>query len=107
MTSLVLANNQTSTGIGTEGNKKVPQPGVTYKSFQSFGKTSSGVGAATIAIEASNNGIDWISLGNINLTLGTTSTTNSLTYQYPWLFYRANVSALSGTGASVGVTMAY
>ena len=92
---------------GADVRVSLGQKNIYNKTFQSTGFTTAGAGAATIAIEGSNDGINWVSLGNVNLTLGTAVTTQSLTYTFPWGYYRANVSALSGTGANVSVYAAF
>lgn len=99
-----LTVNQTTTGV--QKTVSLGQWGVGSKTFQSVGSTTAATGSATIAIEGSNNGVNWISLGNVNLTLGVTPTSQSLVYAYPWGYYRANVTAISGTGAKVSVFMA-
>lgn len=75
--------------------------------FQAWGTTTAGAGAAVIRIEASN--IDetnsFVPLGTISLTLGTTITTDGFATEAPWKFVRANVLSISGTNASVNVLM--
>lgn len=80
-------------------------------SAQAVGRTTSGVGAAAILIEVSNmanptiNG-HWILAMTINLTLGTTDTTDGQQVEAAWRHVRARVSSISGTGASVDVIIA-
>lgn len=90
-------DNATTTGAGAHranANKS-------KLTFQATGFTTSGVGAATIAIEVSNDGLVWLTLGTITLTLGTTITGDGFAADAPWGMLRANVTAISGTGASV------
>ncbi len=101
----VLAQDQTATGVSKQ-YAEYGQKGIYNKTFQSVGSVTAATGSATIAVEGSNDGLNWVSLGNVNLTLGTTVTTQSLTYTFPWRYYRSNVSALTGTGAKVSVFMA-
>lgn len=75
------------------------------KSIQCVGKTSSGTGAATVYIEVSNNQIDWHTAGIFSLSLTTTQISEGFTIDAPWLWTRARISALSGTGAKVSVFM--
>ena len=100
-----LAANQTTAGAG-QSVVSLAASNLPFKTFQSYGTTSSGTGSATITIEASMDGTVWFSLGAVSLTLGTTVTGNQLTYGFPWGMYRANVSAITGTGAKVTVLMA-
>lgn len=82
--------------------------------FQAFGETSAGSGAATIKIEVSNEEdpsvdtsgdgyADWIVAGTITLTLGTTMAVDGFAMDAAWRWCRANLSALSGTDATVTV----
>ena len=71
--------------------------------FQASGTTSSGSGAATILIQVSLDDSNWVTLGTISLTLGTTATSDGFASDAPWIYTRARVSAISGTGASVNV----
>lgn len=73
--------------------------------FQANGITTAGTGSATIDIEVSNNESDWIIMGTITLTLGTTSTSDGFASSSAWAFVRSNVTAISGTGATVTVTI--
>ncbi len=64
--------------------------------------TGSGAVSATVEVEVSNNGIHFLSLGTIEMT-GTDAATDGFAADAPWLFLRARVTAISGTGASVDV----
>ncbi len=79
------------------------------RTFQASGATSSGAGSATVVIEVTNfenpTNADWLTLGTITLTLGTTRTSDGFASLAAWAKYRARVSAISGTGASVDVMM--
>lgn len=95
----VLLNNATATGAGTAiplRNSKV--------TFQATGATTASAGAATIAVEVSNDGRGWLVIGTITLTLSTTVATDGFAVDAQWNFVRANVTAISGTGAAVTVT---
>lgn len=71
----------------------------------SFQLTVSGTGAvtATIRIEASNDNVHWLDTPLATVTLsGTTSDTDGFVSQNAsWKFVRMNVTALTGTGATV------
>lgn len=73
------------------------------QAFQALGTTSSGAGAASIKIQGSLDNSNWIDLGTITLTLATTSSSDGFGIDVPWRYVRANVSSISGTGASVTV----
>ena len=67
-----------------------------------------GTGAvtATIVFDVSNDGTYACStvLGTITLS-GTTSSTDGFTTDAPWKYVRARVTAISGTNATVAVSM--
>lgn len=70
-----------------------------------FQTVVTGVGAvsATVNIEVSNDGINWIVAGAANAS-GTTTGTGSFvptTPHFSWEYIRANVSALTGTNVKV------
>lgn len=99
-----LLDAATVTGAGsTIGLKPGPH------SILGYGTTSGGSGSATINIEVSNDGNQWVVAGTISLTLATTVTTTTNTDGFSinagWSFIRANVTAISGTGAAVTVTI--
>lgn len=64
----------------------------------------SGTGAvtATVVIYASNTNVstDWLTLGTITLS-GTTTATDGFAFSARWKHYRAGVTAISGTSATV------
>ncbi len=60
--------------------------------------------SATVLIEVSLDNSTWMTLSTITLT-GTTSASDGTAVDAPWLCMRANVSAVSGTGAAVTVYM--
>jgi len=75
------------------------------KTFQAFGTVSTSTGAATINIEGSNNGTNWDVIGTFSLTLGTAAVSDSFTSDDRYAFVRSNVTAISGTAASVTINM--
>lgn len=72
-----------------------------------FQATVTGTGAvtATVTIEFSNDGVNALSTvgGTITLSGTTTSSDGFTTAAAPWKYWRANVTAISGTGATVQV----
>jgi hypothetical protein len=97
----LLETGVTVTGAG--GWKYKDSPHATFQA------TVVGTGAvtATVDIEVSNDGVNVIDTvaGTITLS-GTTSHSDGFTTQHsPWKYVRANVTAISGTGATVTVTM--
>lgn len=99
--SRLLLKAATTTGAGSSVNSTC-----TYRTFQAYGTTTAGAGAATIKIQVSNDDSNWIDLGTITLTLATTVSSDGFASSAKWQHVRANVTAISGTGASVSVLMA-
>lgn len=67
----------------------------------------SGTGAvsATVLVEVSNNNRHWMTLATITL-VGTSSVSDGFVSDESWQYVRGTVSAMTGTGASVTLTMA-
>jgi hypothetical protein len=81
-----------------------------YSSFQAI-VTGTGAVTAAIDIQVSNetdtfNAVkaNWITIGTISLS-GTTTATDGFTTICPWRYVRANVTARSGTSATVEIIM--
>lgn len=82
------------------------QLGANAITVHATGVTSSGTGSATVIIEVSNDtSYPWLQLSTLTLTLGTTATADGAAFDAGWKFARASVSAISGTGATVRVSM--
>lgn len=97
-----LLDNSITTDTGTSIFKDAPAA-----TFQAYGTTSAGAGAAVILIQGSNVDVtaNFITIGTIGLTLGTSSTSDGFTTTAPWKYVRAKVSSISGTNATVSVVM--
>lgn len=81
-----------------------------YASYQAI-VTGTGAVTATVVIQCTNedasfNGTQshWVTIGTITLT-GTTTASDGFTSISPWKYSRANVTAVTGTGAVVEVIM--
>lgn len=99
----ILNKNQAATGtdaVVNLGERTVMLP---VRTFQS---TVSGTGAvtATVVIQVSNDGTNYLTLGTITLS-GTTSASDGFASDASWGYVRANVTAISGTSAIVNTTM--
>ena len=103
----IILDGATTTGAGNAWHQRDTSAMATYNyhSFQAVGNTSASTGAATVLIQVSNDGTNYITLGTITLTLGTAKTSDGFAVTVNWEYYRANVSAISGTGATVSVYM--
>lgn len=95
-----LLSAATATGAG-----QAYQPGTPKRTFHATGLTTAGAGSATIVVQVSNDGSNWLTLGTITLTLATTVSGDGFASDAPWRHVRGNVTAISGTGASVTLTM--
>jgi hypothetical protein len=98
---MIPAKQKLFTAVTTTGLQEKFQPRGSKKVFQAYGTTSAGAGSATIVIQGSIFGDNFITLGTISLTLGTTLTSDGFAIDACWPFVRANVSAISGTNATV------
>lgn len=99
--NLFAGSGVTITGAGSFVYKDSPDA--------TFQAVVSGTGAvtATVDIEYSNDGTNAIDTVGGTITLsGTTTHSDGFTSQNaPWKYVRANVTAVSGTGATVQVYM--
>lgn len=100
-TDLLAAAIAIGVGVGVAGKRG-------EKTYQAYGTTTVGAGAATIEIRGRNSaGADWDLVGTLDLVLGVAATSDSFTSNDRYAEVRADVTALSGTGASVGATMGH
>jgi len=97
----VLLGTTTGTGAGDALLNYAVQ-----STYQVTGRTWSGSGAATVKIQVSNDLLAWIDAASIDLVLSDSAyASDGFVMQAPWRHIRANVTAISGTGAWVTVTM--
>ena len=103
----ILLNAATTTGAGEAWNPRDTSAYATYvqHSFQAKGTVASSTGAAVILIQVSNDGTNYITLGTITLVLGTVATSDGFACANTYEYYRANVSSISGSTATVTVYM--
>lgn len=74
------------------------------RSFQAV-VTGTGAVSATVLIEVSNDGTNWVTLATLSPS-GTTSATDGAAVQVvAWSYVRARITAISGTSAAVTVGM--
>lgn len=105
MSTMVLIDNATTTVTGTPQNVQALRIPTDNKTFQASGKTSTSTGATAVVVEVSNDNANWITMGTISLTLGTTTTTDGFVSSANWTYVRGRVSSISGTGATVSLFM--
>lgn len=77
------------------------------KTFQAV-VSGTGSVSATVVIEVSNDPTNdgWLTLGTITLPSTSTTISDGFASQSGWGYYRCNVTAISGTSATVQVTVA-
>jgi hypothetical protein len=74
------------------------------KSFHAVLTGGGGTLTCTVKVEASNDGTNWVALGTITLS-GTTGVNDAFSSETPWIYYRGNVTAITGTSASLTLTV--
>ena len=94
--TLTLLSGATATGAGS-----TVEPETAARAFQASGLTSSGAGSATVLVQVSADGTNWMTLATITLTLTTSTSSDGLHSTTLWKYVRGNISAISGTGAAV------
>jgi len=94
-----LLSSVTSTGAGSS---KAPVIDAS-KTFQAI-VSGTGAVSATVAVEVSNDNVNFLTLGTITLS-GTTTATDGFASFATWSYVRGNVTAISGTGATVTLAM--
>lgn len=99
-----------ATAAGTYGENV--QPAHDVRTFQCYGVTSAGAGSATVKVWGSNiaspvnsTDVDWVLLGTMTLTLSTARSSDYLSSDATWRWVRAELDAVSGTGATVQCAM--
>ena len=103
----IILNAAIATGAGPAWQERdtVPKYTYGYRSFQAKGTVASSTGASVILIEVSDDGTNYITLGTITLVLGTSATSDGFACANSWEYYRANISSISGSTATVTVYM--
>lgn len=106
VTTSYLGKALTATGATTSYVRNLAD----IKTFQLSGRTTAGAGTASVQIEGTlddpgfDASVHWDLVGAFAaLTLGTSDTNSAFSSQDRFRFYRANVTALTGTGANVDV----
>lgn len=95
---LYITNGQTSTGVG-----QVVAISPRMRTFSVF-VAGTGAVTATVLIEVSNDGTVFFEAGTVTLS-GTTVDGDGFAINAKWAYTRTNVTAITGTGAAVTVTL--
>jgi hypothetical protein len=95
--SVIILDDKIATGAGD-----VHKPNGAKRTAQCMAETSAGAGTASIAIEVSNDNTNWITAGTISLSFDDDPIVDDgFVMDSPWRYLRANVTAISGTDATV------
>ena len=95
---MFLLNNVTAPVTGTSVRVNVVD-----RTFQAIA-TGAGAITASVNIEVSNDGINFLVLGTISLS-GTNTATDGLASSAKWNYVRATLTAITGTSAQVSTIM--
>lgn len=98
--TVALLNAATATGAG-----QTHEVWGHERSFHLTGSTSAGAGAASVKVQVSNDGTNFIDLVTLSLVLGTSVVSDGFYSATPWRYVRGNVSSISGTNAAVTLTV--
>ena len=103
-----LAVDETTTGVkGTFGRIEDGAMDVDKRVVQVVSATTSGAGSTTVLIQGSLDNTNFLTIGTITLTTSTTPASDALVIDAPWPSIRANVQAISGTGATCSVYLSF
>ena len=89
-TKLLPATAGAATGNGPAIQIKGTDTAFNYRTFQAVGQVSTGTGSATMLIQASNDGVNFLTVGTITLSLTTTTTNDGIAIAAAWEWYRVN-----------------
>lgn len=93
--------------VTATGASAASQLGSTAKTCQVKGSTTSGAGAATIAVQVTNDlNYPYVTIHTFSLTLSTTAVADVVALFADYTYIRLNVTAISGTGAAVSGNIA-
>jgi hypothetical protein len=102
MCSAVTTTGACTAVQGNQGGRVPPS-----KTYQAVCRTTNSTGSAVVAVEGSNDGTNFDSIGTITLSLTTSASSGSFTSQDRYIQNRGNVTTLTGTGANCTLTMGY
>lgn len=94
-------------GATTTGNKAAVRGLNVNKTYEFVGSTTAGTGTAVIGIQGSNLQTSWTTIATTSLSLSATPTSATAAGTDRWVWLRAVVTTLTGTGAAVSITAGY
>jgi hypothetical protein len=102
--SYPLLSGVTATNDGTATAVQYTAPNGVLGKGVHVSLTGTGSLTATVSIDVSHDGVNWITPGAGTFTLsGSTSVQEGTVINVPFAYIKANLSALTGTGATVSV----
>jgi hypothetical protein len=108
MANIAAVKESLGSGITATGAQGAVSGRSGYKTYSAWGTTGSGSGSATVVIQGSNSGgAAWVTIGTLTLTLGTSASEDGFTSADVYESVRMNVTAISGTGASVSAAQSH
>lgn len=96
--NLTLLSEVTTTGSGNSFELHS-----IYRTFQAVGSSESLTWAATVKVQVSNDGTNFLTLATIDIDQDTT--TDGFSSSTAWKYVRGNVTAISGTATTVSLVM--
>ena len=92
--------------VSVTGTSTSITPLFTNRLFQAVGTVTTGTGACTMEVQGSLDNTVWHVLDTLSLSLTTTATGDYYDMDdTPWKYIRGNISAISGTNATVSLIM--
>ena len=107
VSSIILPGRNAAGGSNMAVDPRQPSGSETPATYQSFQVTVTGSGSvsASAQVVASNDGVNWITIGSVISPSGNNSGTAGGNASSPYKWWSAYVTAISGTNASVNVNM--
>lgn len=91
-TKLLPATTGAATGFSPAIEIRGTTPPFIWRTFQAVGVMSTGTAVATVTVQASNDGVNFLDLATISLTMTTTAVTDGFSTGAMWEWYRVSYS---------------
>ena len=102
--STLMLDAATATGAGPAFQIRGTNDYYSHRSFQAVGLMSASTGTAVVTIQVSNDGVNYVTLGTISLSLTTAASSDAFYLQTVFEYYRAYVTQIT-TNGTVSVYM--
>lgn len=94
-----------ATTVNVTGETFTVPRGERERVYQATITGTSGAVSATVTLQGSCDGANWVTIGSALSLSGTLTDTQAIESAYPWPMVRAVVASLTGTGATATVLM--